>query len=95
MAGERLQIVSGAAAGQSFEVSGDFMIGRGESGMGNLQGDSEISRHDLQGAARRFAEARRLEGRRAARQLSDAGGRRAGRQRRDQLGGGRPVPGPR
>jgi predicted component of type VI protein secretion system len=48
MAGERLQIVSGAAAGQSFEVTGDFMIGRGESGMGNLQGDSEISRRHAQ-----------------------------------------------
>jgi hypothetical protein len=44
MAGERLQVVSGAAAGQSLEVSGDFMIGRGETGMGNLQGDTEISR---------------------------------------------------
>jgi DNA-binding beta-propeller fold protein YncE len=44
MAGERLQILSGPAAGQHFEVARDFMIGRGEAGMGNLEGDTEISR---------------------------------------------------
>jgi 6-phosphogluconolactonase (cycloisomerase 2 family) len=44
MASERLQIVSGPAAGQSIDVAGDFMIGRGETGMGSLQGDTEISR---------------------------------------------------
>jgi hypothetical protein len=44
MAGERLQIISGAAAGQAIDVTGDFVIGRGESGMGSLQGDTEISR---------------------------------------------------
>jgi 6-phosphogluconolactonase (cycloisomerase 2 family) len=48
MAGERLQVVSGAAAGQSLDVTGDFMIGRGETGMGNLQGDTEISRRHAQ-----------------------------------------------
>src|SRR3954452_7936644 len=44
MAGESLQVVSGAAAGQSIDLDADFTVGRTEPGMGNLSGDSEISR---------------------------------------------------
>jgi hypothetical protein len=44
MAGERLRIVSGAGAGKEIALEGDFVVGRGEAGMGNLAGDSEISR---------------------------------------------------
>src|SRR3954454_19369174 len=44
MAGDTLQVVSGAAAGQSIDLDGDFTVGRTEAGMGNLSGDSEISR---------------------------------------------------
>jgi len=44
MAGESLQVVSGAAAGQSIDLDADFTVGRTEQGMGNLSGDSEISR---------------------------------------------------
>ena len=44
MSHERIVVVSGAAAGSTFEVDHEFVVGRGESGMGNLRGDSEISR---------------------------------------------------
>jgi 6-phosphogluconolactonase (cycloisomerase 2 family) len=44
VAGERLHVVSGAATGASVDLAVDFVVGRGEPGMGNLQGDSEISR---------------------------------------------------
>src|SRR4051794_13418074 len=45
MAGESLQVVSGPAAGQAISLDADFVVGRGEAGMGNLQGDPEISRN--------------------------------------------------
>ena len=44
MSHERIVVVSGAATGSTFEVDHEFVVGRGESGMGNLRGDSEISR---------------------------------------------------
>lgn len=44
MAGETLRVLSGAGAGSQIPLTGDFVIGRSETGMGNLAGDSEISR---------------------------------------------------
>lgn len=44
MSGERLRIVNGAWAGQLIPLDEDFVVGRGESGIGNLDGDSELSR---------------------------------------------------
>jgi hypothetical protein len=44
MAGETLRILSGAGAGTQITLQGDFVVGRSETGMGNLAGDSEISR---------------------------------------------------
>src|SRR3954471_16285501 len=44
MAGESLRIISGAGAGTEIPLEGDFVVGRGEDGMGNLAGDQEISR---------------------------------------------------
>ncbi|MEA2478780.1 MAG: hypothetical protein QOJ07_702 [Thermoleophilaceae bacterium] len=45
MAGDqRLRIVSGASIGSTIDIDGDFIVGRGETGMGNLAGDPEISR---------------------------------------------------
>jgi 6-phosphogluconolactonase (cycloisomerase 2 family) len=46
--------VSGAATGASVDLGVDFVVGRGETGMGNLQGDPEISR--------RHARFRRVDG---------------------------------
>ena len=43
MAGH-LRIVRGVAEGATITVVGDFVVGRGETGEGNLQGDPEISR---------------------------------------------------
>jgi hypothetical protein len=39
-----LRIVRGAAEGAEIPIRADFVIGRGETGIGNLQGDPEISR---------------------------------------------------
>ncbi len=44
MAGETLRVLSGAGAGTQIPLQGDFIVGRSEAGMGNLAGDSEISR---------------------------------------------------
>jgi 6-phosphogluconolactonase (cycloisomerase 2 family) len=44
MAGESLRIVRGAGAGTQIPLRGDFIVGRGETGMGNLAGDPKISR---------------------------------------------------
>jgi 6-phosphogluconolactonase (cycloisomerase 2 family) len=44
MAGERLRIVNGAGAGRQISLDDDFVVGRGERGAGNLDGDPEISR---------------------------------------------------
>jgi hypothetical protein len=44
MAGETLRILNGAEAGARIPLQGDFVVGRAETGMGNLAGDSEISR---------------------------------------------------
>src|ERR1700712_5323050 len=44
MAGESLRVLSGAGAGSQIPLNGDFVIGRSEAGLGNLAGDSEISR---------------------------------------------------
>src|SRR3954469_23916677 len=44
MAGEALRILNGAGAGTQIPLQGDFVVGRSETGMGNLAGDSEISR---------------------------------------------------
>jgi pSer/pThr/pTyr-binding forkhead associated (FHA) protein len=40
----RLRVIAGAATGAEIPINGEFLIGRGESGAGNLQGDREISR---------------------------------------------------
>ena len=39
-----LRIVRGVAEGATIPITGDFVVGRGETGLGNLQGDPEISR---------------------------------------------------
>jgi len=39
-----LRIVSGAAAGSEVALDGEFVVGRGEKGRGNLSNDTEISR---------------------------------------------------
>jgi 6-phosphogluconolactonase (cycloisomerase 2 family) len=44
MAGDKLQVVSGAATGRAIALNGDFVVGRDETGMGSLEGDTEISR---------------------------------------------------
>ena len=44
MAGEVLRILNGAGAGTEIPLHGDFVVGRSEAGLGNLGGDSEISR---------------------------------------------------
>jgi hypothetical protein len=49
-----LRVVGGATAGRQIALDDDFVVGRGESGMGNLGGDTEISRQ--------HARFRRLEG---------------------------------
>jgi hypothetical protein len=40
----RLRVVEGATAGRQIALDEDFVVGRGESGMGALGGDTEISR---------------------------------------------------
>lgn len=49
-----LRVIEGATAGRQIAMDEDFVVGRGESGMGNLGGDTEISRQ--------HARFRRLEG---------------------------------
>src|SRR3954453_10080270 len=49
-----LRVVEGATAGRQIALDEDFVVGRGESGMGTLGGDTEISR--------RHARFRRAEG---------------------------------
>ncbi|MEK6227947.1 MAG: FHA domain-containing protein [Actinomycetota bacterium] len=44
MANELLRVVSGAAAGTEVVLDGEFVVGRGETGRGNLANDTEISR---------------------------------------------------
>ena len=44
MAKEVLRIVNGAAAGTEVVLDGEFVVGRGETGQGNLANDTEISR---------------------------------------------------
>ncbi len=44
MAKDLLRVVSGAAAGTEVVLDGEFVVGRGESGRGNLANDTEISR---------------------------------------------------
>jgi hypothetical protein len=44
VAGESLRIISGAGAGSQIPLRGDFVVGRSETGMGNLAGDTDISR---------------------------------------------------
>jgi len=44
MGGYRLRVIAGSATGMEIPVSGEFVIGRGEAGLGNLQGDRGISR---------------------------------------------------
>jgi hypothetical protein len=44
MANGVLRVVGGPTAGRQISLDEDFVVGRGESGMGNLGGDSEISR---------------------------------------------------
>jgi hypothetical protein len=44
MAGETLRVLSGSGAGTQIPLNAEFVIGRSETGMGNLAGDTEISR---------------------------------------------------
>ena len=44
MGSEKLRVVDGAAAGKEIPLDAEFVVGRGESGMGNLSEDPEISR---------------------------------------------------
>jgi hypothetical protein len=44
MAGETLRVLNGAGAGGQIPLNGEFVVGRSEGGMGNLAGDTEISR---------------------------------------------------
>ena len=44
MATEILRVMSGSAAGTEVPLDGEFVVGRGETGPGNLGNDSEISR---------------------------------------------------
>jgi hypothetical protein len=41
-----LLAISGDAEGREVSVEGEIEVGRGEEGVGNLGGDSEISRRD-------------------------------------------------
>jgi FHA domain len=53
-----LRVVEGQAAGHDLALEGDLVVGRGEGGMGNLAGDSEISRQHAR--FRRLADGRIL-----------------------------------
>jgi hypothetical protein len=44
VARETLRVISGAASGTEIPLNGEFVVGRGESGTGNLADDTEISR---------------------------------------------------
>jgi hypothetical protein len=44
VAREKLRVISGSAAGTEVPLDGDFVVGRGETGAGNLSEDPEISR---------------------------------------------------
>ena len=44
MAREKLRVISGEGEGNEVPLNGDFIVGRGETGPGNLSGDAEISR---------------------------------------------------
>jgi hypothetical protein len=44
VARERLTVISGSASGTEIPLNGDFVVGRGEKGSGNLAEDTEISR---------------------------------------------------
>ena len=44
VARETLRVISGAASGTEIPLNGEFVVGRGESGSGNLADDTEISR---------------------------------------------------
>jgi hypothetical protein len=44
MAAALLRVVGGPTTGRQISLDGDFVIGRSETGMGNLGGDTEISR---------------------------------------------------
>jgi pSer/pThr/pTyr-binding forkhead associated (FHA) protein len=44
MAAALLRVIGGATAGRQISLDDDFVVGRGEDGLGNLGGDSEISR---------------------------------------------------
>lgn len=44
MSRESLQVITGAASGTDIPLNGDFIVGRGETGSGNLADDTEISR---------------------------------------------------
>src|SRR5436190_23165195 len=44
MPGHVLRAVEGPMAGTEIAIAGDFVVGRGETGFGNLHGDPEISR---------------------------------------------------
>src|SRR4051812_10356843 len=54
MTNPRLRVVEGATTGRQIALDEDFVVGRAESGMGALGGDTEISR--------RHARFRRAEG---------------------------------
>jgi hypothetical protein len=43
-----LRVVAGPTAGRQITLDEDFVVGRGESGLGNLGGDTEISRRHAQ-----------------------------------------------
>jgi hypothetical protein len=44
VARESLQVITGAASGVDIPLNGEFVVGRGEKGSGNLADDTEISR---------------------------------------------------
>jgi FHA domain/Lactonase, 7-bladed beta-propeller len=44
VARESLQVITGAASGTDIPLEGEFVVGRGEQGSGNLADDTEISR---------------------------------------------------
>jgi hypothetical protein len=44
VARETLRVISGAASGTEIQLDGEFVVGRGETGSGNLAEDTEISR---------------------------------------------------
>ena len=44
VARETLRVISGAASGTEIPLNGEFIVGRGETGTGNLSEDTEISR---------------------------------------------------